>query len=179
MSLKSVTALITNANGEVLSVSRRNKPDDLGLPGGKIEPEESPEQAIIREVKEEVGINIIKFESVFDRPDFPGWEAVCRCFKVTEYAGKPKATEVDIKVMWVRPERLLEPSCTFANYNSALFSHLGMIRPRSIKVTSPKAKSVDTKKIAEALGAELLPDDHPLAVKMRRLLARTPFQTKK
>jgi 8-oxo-dGTP diphosphatase len=124
--LKSVTALIVNGEGKVLAVSRRNDPDNLGLPGGKIDSGETPEQAVIREVKEEVGIDIIKFESVFDRPDFPGWEMVCRCFRITEYIGEPKEIEPDIKVVWVCPERLLEPNCTFANYNSALFKHVGL-----------------------------------------------------
>ncbi len=55
-----VCAIIRNGE-KVLSVKRRDK-GEVGLkwefPGGKIEPGESMEEAIIREIKEELNCNI-------------------------------------------------------------------------------------------------------------------------
>jgi len=54
-------AVVTNSKGEVLIAQRREK-DMLGglweFPGGKQEPRETIQQCIVRELKEELGINI-------------------------------------------------------------------------------------------------------------------------
>lgn len=53
--------LIRDASGRVL-LSQRRPGDDLGLlwefPGGKVEPFERPEEALIREMAEEVGLTV-------------------------------------------------------------------------------------------------------------------------
>ena len=58
-----VQAVIFNSIGEVLAVSRKDNHEDMGLPGGKVDPEDygKPDPlkfAILREVKEETGIDI-------------------------------------------------------------------------------------------------------------------------
>lgn len=61
-----VQAVIFNDKGEVLAVSRKDNHKDFGLPGGKVDPEDSTdlvgytaqERAIVREVKEETGLLI-------------------------------------------------------------------------------------------------------------------------
>ena len=58
-----VVALITNPSGEVL-LAKRHQPDNFQIhdkwefPGGGIEFGEDPEMALIREVKEETGLEI-------------------------------------------------------------------------------------------------------------------------
>ena len=49
--------LFTNEQGEILMVTPSYKPY-LDIPGGYVEPGESPSQAAVREVKEELGIDV-------------------------------------------------------------------------------------------------------------------------
>ncbi len=50
---RAVCALILDERDRALCVSRRGQPDAWGLPGGKLEPGESHEKALAREVFEE------------------------------------------------------------------------------------------------------------------------------
>ena len=56
-----MAAAITDARGRVLLARRTEGRDLAGLwefPGGKREPGESPEQALVRELQEELGIEV-------------------------------------------------------------------------------------------------------------------------
>jgi 8-oxo-dGTP pyrophosphatase MutT (NUDIX family) len=63
-------------NGTIeIVVQTRNKPDEpqkIELPGGRIEPFESLIQALIREVKEETGLDVIEIEGENTRIDTAG-----------------------------------------------------------------------------------------------------------
>ena len=57
--MTTVVAGILERGGEVLACRRRGDQDHPGkweFPGGKVEPGESPEQALARELREELGI---------------------------------------------------------------------------------------------------------------------------
>ena len=63
-----VAAIIKNENNQLLIAQRNLKKSQGGLwefPGGKIEKDETMEQAIIREIKEELDMNI-KYDSYYD-----------------------------------------------------------------------------------------------------------------
>ncbi|NLB13869.1 MAG: (deoxy)nucleoside triphosphate pyrophosphohydrolase, partial [Gammaproteobacteria bacterium] len=56
-----VAAAITDPRGRVLLARRTVGRDLAGLwefPGGKVEPGETPEQALVRELREELGIEV-------------------------------------------------------------------------------------------------------------------------
>lgn len=59
----SVYALIRNENGEFLLLRRsensRTNPGKWDLPGGKVNPDESLKEGVVREVWEETGISIV------------------------------------------------------------------------------------------------------------------------
>lgn len=65
--IKAVCGIILNEKNEVLSVSRKDNHKDFGLVGGLVEPLESSEQALIREVKEETGLDVLAYEPVFEK----------------------------------------------------------------------------------------------------------------
>lgn len=63
-----VAAIIRNKEGKILIAQRNLKKSQGGLwefPGGKIETNETKEQAIVREIKEELNMDI-KCDSYFD-----------------------------------------------------------------------------------------------------------------
>lgn len=67
-----VAAIIINEEGKILITQRNLKKSQGGLwefPGGKIEPNETKEDAIIREIKEELTIDI-KVDEYFDEKVF-------------------------------------------------------------------------------------------------------------
>ncbi len=104
-----VAALVRDADGRVLLTRRRaDQPMPLlwELPGGKIEPGESPEEALAREVHEELGCRaqVGRVDDVvFHRyPEFDLLMLVYRC----ALEGAPRAVEV-AELAWVEPSRLL------------------------------------------------------------------------
>ncbi len=118
-----VVALIMR-DGLCLSVSRRNKPGDLGLPGGSVEPKDAdPFSALCREVMEETGVKVLETTHVFSRVDATDGK-VAWAYEVTLWEGEPKTCEPGVEVSWERPERMLEEGCTFREYNKALFEEI-------------------------------------------------------
>lgn len=66
-----VVALIENEKGEVLFVRRRFDPakGTLDLPGGFIDLGERAEDAVVREVKEEVGLDVVETQFLVTYPN--------------------------------------------------------------------------------------------------------------
>ena len=67
----STAAIITNSKGEVLLTTRAFNPAKgmLDLPGGFVDMNETAEEAIIREIKEELNINIQNPKYLFSLPN--------------------------------------------------------------------------------------------------------------
>lgn len=91
--------------GQKVLISWRNASQHQGnryeFPGGKIEPNETPEQGLIRELLEELGIavqNPIRTQQLsYDYPE----KTVClHVFKITQFTGEPRGQEGQ-EVRWV------------------------------------------------------------------------------
>ncbi len=64
-----VFGVITNVKNEILLV-HRNDFDAWNLPGGGLEPEESPWAGVLREIKEETGLDaeVVKLLGMYSKP---------------------------------------------------------------------------------------------------------------
>jgi 8-oxo-dGTP diphosphatase len=113
---------------KILAVSRKDNHSDLGLPGGKIDPGETPEEALIRELGEEIAIVPTKFRVIFEDLDrvMNGELRPGRTYLIEEWEGEPVSKERAI-LDWVLPSRILEPSNSFHQYNQKLFNSIGLI----------------------------------------------------
>lgn len=114
--------IIKNSDGKFLATSRRNAPDLWGLPGGKIDPEELPINAAVRELKEETDININKkdLNLVYEGLCGPGKDGRTFYVYTYEFTGDCdnvpfKAIEPGIDVQWVTKEQL--NNGPFGSYN--------------------------------------------------------------
>jgi 8-oxo-dGTP pyrophosphatase MutT (NUDIX family) len=121
-----VGGLLLSANQQVCSISRKYDKADFGLPGGKVDPGESEVDALKRELFEELGITPTEFQRVFGVVDSKGTWFIT--FLVKQWEGTPyDKEEQGAIVSWLPPSRLIQPTCSFADYNRALFNHLGIL----------------------------------------------------
>ncbi|MCK3683425.1 NUDIX domain-containing protein [Maribellus sp. YY47] len=70
-SAAAVAALITDEDGKLMLVTRGVEPDygKLDLPGGFVDPMETAEEAVIRELSEELGLTVTSLEYLFSAPN--------------------------------------------------------------------------------------------------------------
>lgn len=100
-----------------LSVSLKEDHEDFNLPGGKLEDNETLEEAGIREVKEETGIDIYNLKFLYK--GFDGSTEVVT-FYTTEYFGDINTRENHV-VKWL-PIYDLTKSKKWPIYNSTIFN---------------------------------------------------------
>ena len=111
--------LIIANDGKILAVSRKTNPDDFGMPGGKVDPGETPAEAAARELQEETGLTATNLRQVF--ADFDG-DCTCYTF-VGQISGEIDTDESGV-IRWVDPEVMLRGS--FGDYNRKLFAVVGL-----------------------------------------------------
>ncbi|MBO9622968.1 MAG: NUDIX domain-containing protein [Sphingomonas sp.] len=101
--IRLATALILDGEGRTLMVRKRGA-EALIQPGGKIEPDETAVQAVVREIGEELGCTVISAEPLgrFTAPAAhqPGRHVESELFRV-EIAGEPAAGEEIEALFWL------------------------------------------------------------------------------
>ena len=108
--MTTVVAAIIQRNGRILIGQRK----DLGhhplkweFPGGKVEPGEAPDAALIRELQEELGIQArIDRELMRYEYQYPGRSRIMLIFyRVLDFDGDPRNLDFD-QIRWEQPELL-------------------------------------------------------------------------
>jgi 8-oxo-dGTP diphosphatase len=109
-------AAIVNDDNEVLLAQRPKGKRLAGMwefPGGKVEADESPEEALARELHEELGITVATrdmesfwFLSHDYHKEF-GFHLLMPVYLVRTWKGTPQALEHD-QIIWERPEAMGE-----------------------------------------------------------------------
>jgi 8-oxo-dGTP diphosphatase len=109
-------------DGKVLGVSRKTDPNDFGLPGGKVDEGETLYDAMVREVKEETGLTVLKAKPLFFREDT---DFVAVVYLVEKYYGEISTDEAGA-VKWIDFEVLKQGS--FGDYNTMLEQQIQFLK---------------------------------------------------
>ena len=118
---KAVCAFILDFDGKVLTVSRKDNPNDIGLPGGKVDPtDSSDQQALEREVLEETGFSI--------KTSIPLYTDLEGAYSVTTYLAV-----IDTTKDYVQPDPKETGIVQMSNINSLLNSSFGEYNKELLK----------------------------------------------
>ncbi len=111
---KVVTGIIFNMENEKVLVIKRKQDEEIhggvwAFPGGKMEAGEHEEETLRRELKEEVGLDLISIsrkisDYVYDRADGTKTEGVCFLVKTKDF-NVAKGKDIE-EIRWVSAEEL-------------------------------------------------------------------------
>jgi 8-oxo-dGTP diphosphatase len=103
-----VAAALTNQAGEILLQRRPEGKQMAGLwefPGGKVDVGESPESALVRELKEELGIDVLASDLLpisFASEPLAGRNLLLLLYRCRKWNGEPVALDSP-ELCWLRP----------------------------------------------------------------------------
>ncbi len=110
--------VILSPEGQILLALRPKTVHQGGLwefPGGKVEADEIVEQALIRELQEELAITVTACEPLVEvSHDYTDKSVLLDVWIVSAFTGEPKGNEGQ-QVRWVKPEQLAEYDFPEAN----------------------------------------------------------------
>jgi 8-oxo-dGTP diphosphatase len=98
-------------DGKIVLIRRGHEPFKgwLALPGGFVEKDETVEQAVVRETKEETGLDteIVRLIGVYSEPGRdPRGPTVSVCYRLRVTGGSPRASSDAAAVELFAPDRL-------------------------------------------------------------------------
>jgi mutator protein MutT len=105
-----VVVAVIERDGRILIAQRSRTaqhPLKWEFPGGKVEPDETPETAIVRELNEELAIRA-KVGPEIGRYEFQyqgRWPIMLMFYRVTEFSGEPQNMDFE-QILWVQPDQL-------------------------------------------------------------------------
>ena len=123
--MRVAVGIICNAQQQILITQRPlhvPQPGLWELPGGKCESHETPAQALVRELQEELGILATAY-TLFAQTDQDAVTAVCLwVYHVTAYLGTPSKQAGQIDLRWVARDDLA--AYTFPAANQAILQRI-------------------------------------------------------
>lgn len=127
--MRVAVAIIFDSNNQVLITKRAENASHGGFwefPGGKLEADESPSSALIREIKEEVTLDVLDYQFLAQIDhNYPNKLVSLLVYHVTHFSGEATCAENQQALCWVPPTDL--PNYTFPEANEqilALIAHL-------------------------------------------------------
>ena len=174
LSMHAAICVVWDNAGHVLTISRKESPDEQGLPGGIVEVGETPVVAAVRELQEECGV---RAEDAYcfwdgcgekDKPLTEDGRQVHVC-SVSQWSGLPHAAEMGTRCMWLTPDELLAQAKTFKSFleeikRRGLLDHGGTFPERGLGM-----KDVDfALKVLETKTRNDLPDSAFALPKQRK-----------
>jgi 8-oxo-dGTP diphosphatase len=121
--VKVAVAIIVDQQHRILLTQRSSHVPHGGyweFPGGKLEANESAEYALIREIKEEVGLEILQHQYLGEiKHQYPDRSVQLLIFLVTKFSGSPACLEGQLNMKWV--ERADLNSDEFPEANQGIF----------------------------------------------------------
>ena len=123
-----VSAIIVT--GEGLLLQRRGDNGLWGLPGGSVEPGESVADAVVREVREETGLELEPLDFLGHRLEpYDGRIVLCLTWTARAH-GDARAADDLSKVRWLAPSELPPPDeLAFTHYPDVLRAAVGYEHP--------------------------------------------------
>ena len=129
--MKVAVAIITDKEQRFLIAQRPLHVPQGGFwefPGGKLEPNESAEQALVREIREELGLEVKQCQFLGEiKHQYPDKQVQLIVFHVTEFSGTASCLEGQLAIKWIDKE-LLNPN-DFPEANCAIFKLIPLLEP--------------------------------------------------
>lgn len=120
--LHAVSIVLINEHNQILGVSRKHDHTDMGLVGGKVDPEDNFDlvAAAIRETKEETGLDIFDLEIIYaaNWGNFMQWTFLAK-WKGEIYTEEPHV------VKWIDAQTLVQGS--YQDFNLEVLTSLNQI----------------------------------------------------
>src|ERR1700683_2402666 len=110
--MTTVVAAVIERNGRILIAQRKRTaqhPLKWEFPGGKVEPDGTPEAAVMRELEEELGIRatvgaeIGRYEFQYEGR----WPIMLMFYRVVDFSAEPKNRDFE-QIVWPPRDRLRE-----------------------------------------------------------------------
>lgn len=134
--------VIVNADGKILIAKRRLNAHQGGLwefPGGKVDAGETIEQALVRELREELAIEVLASQPLIQiRHHYPDKSVLLDVHKITQFVGNPVGNEGQ-PVQWVDANELQD--FEFPAANRPIISAINL--PEKYVITGPYLDDVD------------------------------------
>jgi len=107
--MEKVTAAVIEKNGKIL-IAKRKRSQKLGgkweFPGGKLEPGETPEECLKRELREELGIDAIIGPYIcFNTFTYRHITIKLLAYRISRFSGTIKLNDHE-KIKWILPKDL-------------------------------------------------------------------------
>jgi 8-oxo-dGTP diphosphatase len=185
-SISIVIGIVKNADGKIFITRRHNDLHQGGLwefPGGKVENSETLQTALARELKEEIGIDVISAKPLISlHHDYSDRLVKLHVFELAEFIGVPKSL-LNQESMWVKisdldnydfpaANRAILNALKLPNYYAILNDDMGDLLLKLEHLLSQNIKLIQArlKNLTESQAREFLQIAFPLCKENQALL---------